>query len=48
METLKNIWTTSGGEVKGNVLKINGEPFHQFESNVLPWLERWWEEFNRV
>jgi flavodoxin len=48
METLKNIWTKSGGEVKGNVLKINGEPFHQFESNVLPWLGRWWEEFNRV
>lgn len=37
MEIVKRMWEARGGEVIGIPLKINGEPYAQLESKVVPW-----------
>jgi flavodoxin len=37
MEIVKRMWEARGGQVIGIPLKINGEPYKQLETKVVPW-----------
>lgn len=37
METLKETWLAQHGEIVGEPIKINGEPYGQLEGKVKPW-----------
>jgi flavodoxin len=40
IEIMKEIWMDAHGAAVGTMLKINGEPFQQFETILKPWSEQ--------
>lgn len=46
---LRQLWLEGGGEEIVPTLKVQGEPFEQFDSVILPWVEnlaKTWSEYN--
>lgn len=44
IEILKSTFTEAGGAQIGSTLKVNGEPYHQLEDVIKPWIDSWWQQ----
>ncbi len=40
IEKVKKVWLSRGGQAVGDLLKIQGESYHQLDAVVKPWAER--------